>query len=73
MRSGPAKGSLCVAVRSAAEGAAAAGVPSRRCAVRLGHHTNQLDWWVRERQEWWAGYAVQMAGNGGSRLWIFVP
>ena len=28
----------------------------------------QLDWWVKERQEWW----VQTAVNGGSELLIFV-
>ena len=33
----------------------------------------QLDWFVRDRQEWWAGYAVQTAGNGGSNPLIFVP
>jgi hypothetical protein len=33
----------------------------------------QLDWWVRERREWWGRVAVQTAVNGGSELWIFVP
>ena len=33
----------------------------------------QLDWWVKERQEWWGTYAIQTAVNGGSELLIFVP
>ena len=34
----------------------------------------QLDWWVKERREWWGlGYVVLTAGNGGSELLIFVP
>jgi hypothetical protein len=33
----------------------------------------QLDWWVRDRQEWLVGYAVQTANSGGSELLIFVP
>ena len=32
----------------------------------------RLDWWVKERREWWGTYAVQTAGNGGSELLIFV-
>jgi hypothetical protein len=32
----------------------------------------QLDWWVKERQEWWVPCAVQTAVNGGSELLIFV-
>jgi hypothetical protein len=35
--------------------------------------TGQLDWWVKERREWWAAYVVQTAVNGGSELLIFVP
>ena len=33
----------------------------------------QLDWWVKERQEWRVGYAVLTAVNGGSELLTFVP
>jgi hypothetical protein len=33
----------------------------------------QLDWWVKERHEWWVAYAVQTAVNGGSKPLIFVP
>jgi hypothetical protein len=33
----------------------------------------QLDWWVKERQEWLGRYAVQTAVNAGSGLLIFVP
>ena len=32
----------------------------------------QLDWWVKERQKWWVGYAVQTAGNAGSKPKIFI-
>jgi hypothetical protein len=32
----------------------------------------QLDWWVKERREWWAGYAVQTAVNTGLEPLIFV-
>ena len=32
-----------------------------------------LDWWVKERREWWIAYAVQTAVNGGSKPLIFVP
>ena len=32
----------------------------------------QLDWWVKGRQQWFDGYAVQTVGNGGSKLLIFV-
>jgi hypothetical protein len=31
---------------------------------------SQLDWWVRERREWWVAYAVLTAVNGGSELLI---
>ena len=31
----------------------------------------QLDWWVKERQEWWAAYTVQTVAKGGSKLLIF--
>jgi hypothetical protein len=30
----------------------------------------QLDWWVKERREWWVTYAVLTAVNGGSELLI---
>jgi len=33
----------------------------------------QLDWWVKERREWWGAYAVQTAVKGGSELLIFGP
>jgi hypothetical protein len=33
----------------------------------------QLDWWVKERREWFGRYAVRTAVNGGSALVIFVP
>jgi hypothetical protein len=32
----------------------------------------ELEWWVRERQEWWVGYAVATVVSGGSELLIFV-
>ena len=32
----------------------------------------QLDWWVKDRQEWWAAYVVPTVVNGGSELLIFV-
>jgi hypothetical protein len=32
----------------------------------------QLDWWVKERREWWGRVAVLMAVNGGLELLIFV-
>jgi hypothetical protein len=35
-------------------------------------NAGRLDWWVKERQQWWVGYAVQMAVSGGSKLVIFV-
>jgi hypothetical protein len=31
----------------------------------------QLDWWVKERREWWVAYAAQAAVNGGSERLIF--
>jgi hypothetical protein len=31
----------------------------------------QLDWWVKERQEWWVAYAVPTAAKGGSELLSF--
>ena len=33
----------------------------------------QLDWWVKERQEWFGRVRGRMAVNGGSELLIFVP
>jgi hypothetical protein len=33
----------------------------------------QLDWWFATGKCGMAGYAVPMAGNGGSELLIFVP
>ena len=63
---GPPECSLLVTVGLTAQGAAVAGVPSRRCAVRLGHRTNQLDWWLRERQEWWG----RIRGADGRQRWI---
>lgn len=33
----------------------------------------QLDWFVKDRQEWWVGYAVLTAVNDGSELLNFVP
>jgi hypothetical protein len=33
----------------------------------------QLDWWMRERREWWVAYVVQTADNRGSKRLIFVP
>jgi hypothetical protein len=33
----------------------------------------QLDWWVKERREWWVACAVQTVVNAGSELLIFVP
>jgi hypothetical protein len=32
----------------------------------------QLDWWVKERQQWLGRYAVQTAAISGSKLLIFV-
>jgi hypothetical protein len=32
----------------------------------------QLDWWVKDRKEWFAGYEARTAGNGGSELLSFV-
>jgi hypothetical protein len=32
-----------------------------------------LDWWVKERLEWFGRYAMQTVVNGGSELLIFVP
>jgi hypothetical protein len=32
----------------------------------------QLDWWVKERQEWWGRVRGAEAVNGGSKLLIFV-
>ena len=34
-------------------------------------NAGRLDWWVKDRQEWWDGYVVQTAVNGGSKLLIF--
>jgi hypothetical protein len=31
-----------------------------------------VDWWVKERREWWVACVVQTAGNGRSELLIFV-
>ena len=31
----------------------------------------QLDWWVKDRMEWFGRYVVRLAVNGGSELWIF--
>jgi hypothetical protein len=28
----------------------------------------QLDWWVKERREWWVAYAVRTVVNGGSAV-----
>jgi hypothetical protein len=37
-------------------------------------NAGQLDWWVKERQEWWeVAYAVPTGVNGESELLIFVP
>jgi hypothetical protein len=33
----------------------------------------QLDWWVKERQEWWGRIRGADGVNGGSKLLIFVP
>ena len=33
----------------------------------------QLDWWVKERQEWFGRVRGATAVNGGSELLIFVP
>ena len=35
-----------------------------------GSKAGQLDWWVKERQEWWVAYAVLTTVNGGSELLI---
>jgi hypothetical protein len=32
----------------------------------------QLDWWVKERREWWGECGVQMAVSGGSPPLIYV-
>jgi hypothetical protein len=32
----------------------------------------QLDWWVKERREWWGACAVQMAVSAGSEPLIYV-
>jgi hypothetical protein len=32
----------------------------------------QLDWWVKDRQEWWGRCGAKTAVNGGSELLIFV-
>ena len=32
----------------------------------------QLDWWVKERQEWWGRVRGAAAANGGLELLIFV-
>ena len=33
---------------------------------------DKLDYWVKERQQWWGAYAVLTAVRGGSELLIFV-
>jgi hypothetical protein len=33
----------------------------------------QLDWWVKERWEWWGRVAAQRVVYGGYELSIFVP
>jgi hypothetical protein len=42
------------------------------CLAKACPNAGQLDWWVKERQEWWGARAVRMAANGGSELLIFV-
>jgi hypothetical protein len=42
-------------------------------AAEGGSKAGQLDWWVKERQEWWVAYTVRTAASGGSELLIFVP
>jgi hypothetical protein len=32
----------------------------------------ELNYWVKERREWWHRHAVPMAANGGSEVLTFV-
>jgi hypothetical protein len=32
-----------------------------------------LDWWVKERREWWVAYVAETVGSDGLELLIFVP
>ena len=40
--------------------------------VATWSHAGQLDWWVKERQEWWDRVRGADAVNGGSEQLIFV-
>ena len=47
--------------------------PPIQVETAMWSKAGQLDWWVKERQEWWVAYVVRMDVNGGSKLLIFVP
>jgi hypothetical protein len=40
--------------------------PPIQAEAAMWSKAGQLDWWVRERQEWWVGYAVLTASSAGS-------
>jgi hypothetical protein len=42
-------------------------------ATAAWSRADQLDWWVKERQEWWAGHVVQTAVNGGLMIILLWP
>ena len=48
------------------------GEPAYRGRVSDMDSRSTLDWWLNERREWWAVYAVPTAIRNGSRQMIFV-
>ena len=45
--------------------------PPIQVEIATWSKAGQLDWWVRERREWWVGYSCQTAVNVDQKLLIF--
>jgi hypothetical protein len=47
--------------------------PPIQVATAAWSRADQLDGWMKERQEWWAGHVVQTAVNGGLMIILLWP
>jgi hypothetical protein len=45
--------------------------PPIQAETAMWSNAGQLDWWMKDRQEWWVGYAVLTVSNDESGLLIF--